>query len=208
MALSSAVFLDKDGTLVDDLPYNVDPARVRLKADAGPALARLQAGGYALVLVSNQPGVALGRFPESALAAVWAALAEQLSRHGVALTAIYYCPHLPDGRDRRHGRGCGCRKPEPGLLLRAAAELGLDLGRSWMVGDILDDVEAGNRAGCRSVLVDVGSETEWRFGPCRRPDCTVPGLDWAAECILAAAPAPSPCRAGGFWPSLAAGLLP
>lgn len=168
MALSRAVFLDKDGTLVYDVPYNVDPARLRLRAGAGPALARLQAAGFRLIVASNQPGVALGLFTEAELAEVEEELAGQLEPWGVRLDASYHCPHLPPaaGEDP----ACDCRKPQPGLLRRAAVDHGLDLCRSWMVGDILDDVEAGHAAGCRAVLLDVGSETVWLDGPGRQPD--------------------------------------
>lgn len=184
MALSAAVFLDKDGTLVHDVPYNVDPARVVLRPEAGPALARLQAAGFMLILVSNQPGVAHGYFTESALDPVWAMLKRQLAPYGVALTAIYYCPHHPDARDSRYAGCCACRKPQPGMLWRAAAEHGLALPASWMVGDILDDIEAGRAAGCRTVLLDVGSETEWRPGARRQPHFVASDLETAAERIV------------------------
>jgi histidinol-phosphate phosphatase family protein len=180
MALSStsaAVFLDKDGTLIHDEPYNVDPARIRLREDAAMALAALQKAGYALFLVSNQSGVADGRFPESALDGVWRYLQTELGRHGVVLSGIYYCPH-------GHAAGCGCRKPQAGLLQRAAQEHGVALQASWMIGDILDDVEAGRRAGCRTILLDVGSETEWQDSPWRRPDFVTSALSFASHHIL------------------------
>ena len=186
MALSAAVFIDKDGTLVHDLPYNVDPRRIALREGAGPALARLQSAGYVLILVSNQPGVAYGFFAEAALAAVWAEIDRQLVGHGVRLAGHYYCPHHPDGRDARYAVACRCRKPRPGLLLRAARDHRLELARSWMIGDILDDVEAGHAAGCRSLLLDIGSETEWRDGTGRQPDRVAREFGVAAEEILTA----------------------
>lgn len=188
MALTAAVFLDKDGTLVHDVPYNVDPTLIRLRADAGFALRCLQDAGYALVLITNQPGVAHGVFAESALDPVWRRLAEELALYGVSLRAIYYCPHHPAGRNRRYARPCECRKPQPGLLMRAAADHGFHLAQSWMIGDILDDIEAGNRAGCRTVLLDVGSETQWRRGPHRRPHALVQTLSDAAAVILSDIP--------------------
>lgn len=185
MALKAAVFIDKDGTLVHDVPYNVDPGRIRLREDAGSALAALQAAGYALVLVSNQSGVARELFDEADLETVWQALQERLAARGVCLDGIYYCPHHPEGSHPRHRRPCECRKPRPGLLLRAAADLGLDLAGSWMIGDILDDVEAGRRAGCRAVFLDVGSETEWEAGPWRAPHFVARSLAEAAAHITA-----------------------
>lgn len=184
--MNPAVFLDKDGTLVHDVPYNVDPALLRLREGAGEALRRLAGAGYRLVVVSNQSGVARGRFEESALAAVERRLRTLLRDEGVTLDAFVYCPHLPDGAVDRYAVACACRKPKPGLLLRAADDLGIDLDRSWIVGDILDDVEAGHAAGCRAVLLDVGSETEWVLTSSRMPDRTVRDLPAAAEAILAA----------------------
>lgn len=186
-ALLPAVFIDKDGTLVHDVPYNVDPARVRLRSDAGTALARLRRAGYALILVTNQPGIAKGLFGEADLIPVWQKLTLELAAWGTGLDGIYYCPHHPQGREPRYSYVCDCRKPQPGMLVRAAADHGIDLSRSWMIGDILDDVEAGRRAGCRSVLLDVGSETEWQPGPWRRPHLVAASLLGAANAIAAQA---------------------
>ncbi|MDT3671150.1 MAG: HAD family hydrolase [Aromatoleum sp.] len=202
MALNAAVFIDKDGTLIHDVPYNVDPARIRLRDDAGTALARLQRHGFHLILITNQPGVALELFEHDALEAVWAKIALDLSAFGVVLDAVYHCPHHPEGSDARYALACDCRKPEPGLLLRAAHEHRLDLGRSWLIGDILDDVEAGRRAGCRTVLLDVGSETEWRGGRLREPDRVAKSLTEAVDAILAEADspaAPSPAAGWSAW---------
>ena len=168
-----AVFLDKDGTLVDDVPYNVDPERIALSPRANEGLAALAASGYRLIVVSNQPGVALGLFKEAQLGGVERRLREMVPD----LDAFYYCPHGPDD-------GCECRKPGCGLLQRAARRHGVRLDRSWMVGDILDDVEAGRRAGCRTVLIDNGNETEWRMSPERQPDRIAPDLYHAATLIL------------------------
>ncbi len=188
MGLRPAVFVDKDGTLVENVPFNVDPARVRLADGAGEALGLLRRSGFALVLVSNQPGIALGRFPASALASIDARLQELLAPHGARLDATFYCPHAPDTVNGISAPGCGCRKPAPGLILRAASELALDLPASWMIGDILDDVEAGASAGCRTVLVDNGGETEWRRSPARTPDFIVSDPMAAARIICTAAP--------------------
>jgi D-glycero-D-manno-heptose 1,7-bisphosphate phosphatase len=169
------VFLDKDGTLVENVPYNVDPARIRLAPGAAEAVARISAAGYRVIVVSNQPGVGLGFFAEHEL--------ERVQRHLAALlpmTAFYYCPHAPQA-------GCPCRKPQSGMLLQAAREHGVELAQSWMVGDILDDVEAGRRAGCRTVLVDNGNETEWQLNAAREPHAKVKGLLEAADLICGAA---------------------
>jgi histidinol-phosphate phosphatase family protein len=181
-----AVFLDKDGTLLVDVPYNVEPDRMRLMPTAAEALLGLEDAGYTLIVVSNQSGVARGLFPVEALEPVRARLEELFHHAGARLAGFYFCPHLPGGKDPRYGVACDCRKPAAGLLLRAAAELDLDLAASWMLGDILDDVEAGNRAGCRSILVGTGHETEWVWTPERRPWGMAPDLAAAARLALVA----------------------
>jgi D-glycero-D-manno-heptose 1,7-bisphosphate phosphatase len=181
--MKRAVFLDKDGTLIDDVPYNVDPALLRLAQGAGPALRLMQDMGYRLIVVSNQSGVARGLFSEAALPPLFAALQGMLAREGVSLDGWYWCPHHAQGETAGYAIECGCRKPMPGMLLQAAREHGIDLARSWMVGDILNDVEAGRRAGCRTVLIDNGNETEWLRAPLRTPDISVPDLLSAARAM-------------------------
>ncbi len=180
------VFLDKDGTLVEDIPYNVDPGLIRLSAGAAEGLRLLHASSFRLIVISNQSGVALGRFPESALAGVRARLEELLEDVGVPLAGFYYCPHHPQGQLPCYTQACLCRKPQPGLITRAAWDHEIDLAGSWFVGDILDDVEAGHRAGCRTVLVDNGHETQWRRSPLRWPHHVAASLADAALRIIAA----------------------
>lgn len=178
-----AVFLDKDGTLVEDVPYNVDPALLRFTPNAIEGLRRLAEAGFALVVVSNQSGIARGLFERAALVRLQGALEALLLQHGIVLDGFYFCPHAPSPDPRRPG--CLCRKPAPGLLRQAARARHLDLARSWMVGDILNDVEAGRRAGCRSILLDVGHETEWQLSPLRTPHHRCTDLLEAAEIIVA-----------------------
>lgn len=191
MALKRAVFLDKDGTLIENVPYNVDRTRIRLRPGAVDALLLLIGLGYELIVVSNQPGVAMGLFPHGALAAVEEHLNDLFLTHGFRLADCYWCPHHPEGSVADYALICACRKPMPGLLHAAAAEHGIDLSRSWLIGDILDDVEAGRRAGCRTVLLDAGSETEWKMGEWRTPDAVAADLLAAAAAIMHAAPAPA-----------------
>jgi D-glycero-D-manno-heptose 1,7-bisphosphate phosphatase len=168
VAVTSAVFVDKDGTLVDDVPYNVDPARIRLRSGAEHALGRLRRLGLPIVVVSNQSGLAHGYFSETELARADGRLRELVAETGVALLGTHYCPHHPRGAVARWAIECGCRKPAAGLLEAAAREHGISLASSWMIGDILDDVEAGRRAGVTTILLE-GGETEWRSGPNRAP---------------------------------------
>ena len=149
----SAVFLDKDGTLVADRPYSDDARALRLLADVPNGLRLLADAGFALVVVTNQSGVARGLVSVESLAAIRDKLARLFVDAGALLAGFYYCPHHKDGVVDPYARECDCRKPEPGLLRRAARELSLDLSSSWMVGDSPSDLEAGRRAGCRSVLV-------------------------------------------------------
>jgi histidinol-phosphate phosphatase family protein len=166
---SAAIFLDKDGTLLEDVPYNVDPNAMKLAPGAREALAIFADVGAPLFVISNQGGVARGRFEIGALDGVEARLHELFASCGATLSGVYWCPHDAQGTVAPYNCACDCRKPAPGMLLRAAREHDLALERSWFVGDILDDVEAGQRAGCRTVLIDNGNETVWRRGPLREP---------------------------------------
>ncbi|WP_394844301.1 HAD family hydrolase [Pendulispora brunnea] len=138
-----ALFLDRDGTIIVDTGYPRDPREVQLVEGAVPAMKAARDMGYVLVVVSNQSGVARGIVSNDQLASVHAKMAELLAAEGVVLDATYYCTHGPDD-------GCICRKPQPGLLLRAAEEHQLDLARSLLVGDKPSDVAAGKAAGCGS----------------------------------------------------------
>ena len=154
-----AIFLDRDGTLVHARHYPSRPADLRLYDHIGAGLRGLQHAGFRLVVVTNQSGIALGYFGEAELQTMHEHLARELAQQGVRLDRIYFCPHHPRGTIPELAIACGCRKPRPGMLLRAAAELEIDLQQSWLIGDILDDVEAGNRAGCRTILVDLATES-------------------------------------------------
>lgn len=179
------IFLDKDGTLIKDIPYNVDPDLMVFEPGAVNGLRRLYEAGFRFIVVSNQSGVARGYFPEEALIHVKHRLREMFQREaGVPLDGFYYCPHHPDGIVSQYAVACDCRKPEPGMLFRAAQEHRFSLGTAWMVGDILNDVEAGKQAGCQTVLLDVGHETEWEHTPNRTPDLIATNLEDAAEWIL------------------------
>ncbi|HEY0856544.1 MAG TPA: HAD-IIIA family hydrolase [Albitalea sp.] len=190
----AAVFIDKDGTLLENVPDNVDPARLRFTAHALEALRLLAERGYPLIVVSNEPGLAYGRFTRAELTRLQLALTEMMQREGVPLADFYACTHAPGPAGPVPA--CLCRKPAPGLLRQAARTHRLDLQRSWMVGDLLDDVEAGRRAGCRTVMLDVGSETAWRMSPLRTPHHRAHDLLEAARTIIASDEAATPHDAG------------
>jgi len=147
-----AVFLDRDDTLIANVPYLSDPAGLRILPGASEALGELSRAGFALVLITNQSAVGRGHITEARLEEIHGELNRLLAEQGAALDAIYFCPDAPLGDDRTIVENPN-RKPGPGMLHRAAAELGLNLDASWMVGDLISDVLAGLNAGCRSILV-------------------------------------------------------
>lgn len=181
--MRKAIFIDKDGTLIQDVPYNVDPEKIVLEQYAGMALQLFQEQGYLLVVITNQSGIARGYFREAQLQPVQQKLHALLSEYNVLLDGFYYCPHHPEGTIFPYAINCHCRKPNPGMLQAAAEQLGIDLKRSWMIGDILHDVEAGNQAGCRSLLINNGHETEWDVTPLRTPAYMASNLLDAAQFI-------------------------
>ena len=156
-----AVFLDRDGTLTE-LVYDREtgyidsaakPEELRLVNGAGEALKRLREAGYGVFLVSNQPGLAKGRFSAETFEAAKMRLRELLASEGVALDGEYYCLHHPSSLVAEYRLNCDCRKPAPGMLVRAAREHGLNLALSYMVGDDLNDIKAGVAAGCSTVFI-------------------------------------------------------
>lgn len=157
MAAERAVFLDRDGVINVDHGYTHRIADFQFIDGSAEALALLQAAGWRLVVVTNQSGIARGLFTSDDYERFTAHLRAQLHAVGVHLDAVLHCPHWPDAAVAAYRRTCDCRKPAPGMLLRAANELALDLPASVMVGDRLSDVQAGRAAGVgRCVLVRSG----------------------------------------------------
>jgi histidinol-phosphate phosphatase family protein len=173
-----------DGTLVYAVSHRTEPDRIDLLPRVGEGLRRLQDAGFLLIVVSNEPGVATGRIPVAALERVEARIDQLLAPFGVVITSYGWCTHHPPGARVIGAVACACRKPRPGLLLDAALTQGIALDQSWMIGDVLDDVEAGVRAGCRAVLVDRGGETRWRAGRLRTPSAIVYDFGDAANFIV------------------------
>ena len=177
-----AVFLDRDGTVNAEVDYLSDPEQLVLLPGAARAIARLNRAGFATVLITNQSGVARGLFDEARLAQIHDRLRELLAAEGAHLDAIHYCPHHPKLGEPPYRLDCDCRKPQPGMLRRAAEELGLNLERSWSVGDAPRDLEAAAALGVPGILVASGKPvTEEIAG--RYP--VRPDLASAVEQILA-----------------------
>lgn len=152
-----AVFLDRDGTIIDDVGYLDTVDRVTLYPWSIDALRLLRRAGFALVVVTNQSGVARGFVSETFVLEVHAHLSKELARGGVEIDRYYYCPHLADAREAAYRLECDCRKPRPGMATRAAAELGLDLSRSAVVGDRWSDIGLARALGAAGLLVRTGA---------------------------------------------------
>ena len=184
MAVRKAIFLDKDGTLIPDVPYNVDLNKISLSPNTVDGLLALQEEGFMLLIISNQSGIARGFFNHAALVKVEHKIQSLLQKHGLSLAGFYYCPHHPESKIAMYKLDCSCRKPKPGLILEAGLDHQIDLSQSWLIGDILHDIEAGHRAGCKAVLINNGNETDWEMNAQRIPDAMVQNIDEAAMYIL------------------------
>jgi D-glycero-D-manno-heptose 1,7-bisphosphate phosphatase len=197
-----AVFLDRDNTVMEDPGYIGDPKVVKLLPGVELALKSLSQCGYKLVVVTNQSGIARGLLTEQTLDKIHAELRRQLSQRGAHLDAIYYCPFHPEGTIEEYAKESDLRKPQPGMLQLAAKELDFDLSQSWMVGDSARDIEAGQRAGCKTIRVRSRADHHATPGLENdedvQADYTVRNLVDAARVILRAprqAPAPAAGRA-------------
>ena len=154
--MKPAIFLDRDGTLNEEVDHLSDPALLVRIPGAAAAVARLNALGIPVVVVTNQSGIGRGRFQWSDFDAVMERMADLLGAEGARMDAIYVAPHHEDGQGEYAVADHPDRKPNPGMLQRAAEDHGLDLARSWMIGDKSIDLEAGRRAGCQVALVLTG----------------------------------------------------
>lgn len=187
MAGAWAVFLDRDGTINQEVGYIRELEKLVLIPGSGEAVARLNAMGIPVVVVTNQSGPARGFYPEAHVFALHDRLRFVLAEAGATVDAVYHCPHLPEGVVPEYTQVCTCRKPAPGMLQRAALERGIDLQRSYMVGDKGVDVGAGRAAGCKTVLLRTGygAEELAQLPPELSPDHVAEDLAAAVAWILA-----------------------
>lgn len=188
----TAVFFDRDGTIIENRGYLADPDEVRLLPGAADTIRTINQAGHLVVIVSNQSGVARGYFDENTLTAVHQRVEELLRQEGARLDGAYYCPYLNGSEAvvEAYRSQSDLRKPEPGMLLRAARELSIDLHHSWMIGDSEKDVEAGRRAGCRTILIRGNGSTEEKIN-CK-PTHVVPRLSDATELLCEGLARPKP----------------
>jgi D,D-heptose 1,7-bisphosphate phosphatase len=157
---NKAIFLDCDGTLIEDPGYINHPDQVKLLDGVPESLIELKALDYKLIVVSNQSAIARGIVSEKVLGQIHDRLKQLLTEKGVQLDKIYYCPYHPDGVIPKYRKESSLRKPNPGMLLTASDELDIDLNQSWMLGNSSRDVQAGLRAGCKTILIDHSSQHE------------------------------------------------
>jgi D-glycero-D-manno-heptose 1,7-bisphosphate phosphatase len=159
-----AVFMDRDGTISEEVGYVNHPSRYRVFPYSAEAVRLLNEAGWLAILVTNQAGVARGYFTEDLIGEVHRRLEEELGRDGARLDAVYYCAHHPTVGEVPYRFDCDCRKPKPGLIRRAAAEFEIDLERSWMIGDRYSDIELARKAGTRAAFVLSGyGRGEWEY---------------------------------------------
>ncbi len=159
-----AVFIDRDGTISEEVGYINHPSRFRVFPYSAEAIKLLNDNGWLAILTTNQAGVARGYFNEAMIDAVHEKLVNELANGGAKLDAIYYCAHHPTVGDPPYRADCDCRKPRPGLIKRAQEEFEIDLGESWMIGDRYSDIELAHNAGVRSAFVLSGyGRGEWEY---------------------------------------------
>jgi D-glycero-D-manno-heptose 1,7-bisphosphate phosphatase len=186
--MTKAVFLDRDGTVNEEVGYMTDLSKLRLIPGAGAAIRKLNDTGFTIVLVTNQSGVARGYFPESLVHEAHEKLDAMLKAEGARIDAVYYCPHHPTAGNSHYTRDCDCRKPRTGLIERAVRDLDIDVSRSYMVGDKWSDIELGHRAGVRAVLVQSGFAADdagnQRMDRTQDPDFLAQTLTQAADWIV------------------------
>lgn len=168
-----AVFIDRDGTLIEDVPYCSRVEDVRLFPGAAKAIALLSESGYKVIVVTNQSGIGRGYFSDQTVQDIHEHIKSQLALKGACIEAFYYCPHTPMDE-------CGCRKPNPGLIIEAKSDFDIDLSQSFIVGDSLTDVEAGQKVGVVGVLLGSGHGNDSRL----MPDHVAAGILGAAEWIV------------------------
>jgi len=165
-----AIFLDRDDTLIEDPGYISSPEQVKLLDGVAEALVELKALGYKLIVVTNQSAVARGIVTVKVLGEIHNRLEQLLNEKKAFLDRIYYCPYHPDGVVAKYRKESDCRKPNPGMLLRASEEMDIDLGQSWCVGNSISDMKAGSRAGCKTILIDLPSHQQQLEPGQPRPD--------------------------------------
>ena len=182
--MERAVFLDRDGTIVEEVGYLRDITKVKFLPGADQAIKLLNENGFKVIMITNQAGVARGYFTEEAVKEINGYIQERLAGQKAWIDMIYYCPHHTEGIIDEYRKECYYRKPNPGMIEQAVRDFDIDLGDSFVIGDRHSDIEAGHRAGCKAILLTEedtpGNEKESNV----LPDHTAPGLYEAVKWLV------------------------
>jgi D,D-heptose 1,7-bisphosphate phosphatase len=182
--VNKAVFLDRDGTIVEDIGYLNNPQQIQFIPGSIEAIKKLNEAGYKVVVITNQAGVARGLITEDMLQTIDKTLHKFILNGGAHLDGVYYCPHHPEHGVHPYKQECECRKPHPGLIKRAHRDLNIDLSQSFMVGDKATDIQAGKRAGTKSILVESGRGLGEKARLKQKPDYIAKNLLQAVDWLL------------------------
>ncbi len=182
--MNKAIFLDRDGTIVEDIGYLNSPEQIKFIPGSIEAIKKLNEAGYKVVVITNQAGVARGLITEDMLQTIDKTLHKWILNGGAHLDGVYYCPHHPEHGVYPYNQHCECRKPHPGLIKRAHRDFDIDLPQSYMVGDKATDVEAGKRAGTQTILVSSGRGKEEKEKLQQKPDYIAKNLLDAVTWLL------------------------
>lgn len=183
---SPAVFLDRDGTINEYVEYLGEPSKFKLLSRSAEAIKLLNKHGFKVIVTTNQAGVARGYFDEDTVKKIHLKMEKMLKKHSAVLDAIYYCPHHPDVGNSTYRKMCCCRKPEPGMIEQGARDFSIDLRRSYAVGDRIEDIIAGKKAGCTTILVltGCGEQEKVKISSGKKPDIIANDLMDAVEWII------------------------
>lgn len=179
-----AIFLDRDGTIIEDVGYLNNPQDIKFIPGSIEAIKKLNEAGYKVIIITNQAGVARGLIIENMLQTLDKTIQKELLNGGAQIDAIYYCPHHAEHGHYPYKQECGCRKPEPGMILKAAKDHNIDLSQSWMIGDKKSDIEAGQAAGTKTILVLTGQGKEHKDKLAKQTEHLAENLLEAAKIIL------------------------
>lgn len=191
-----AVFIDRDGTMSEEVGYVNHISRFKLLENTAAAVKLLNEAGVLAIVATNQAGVARGYFEEPMINKVHEKLKNELAKSGASVDAIYYCPHHPSAGKPPYRAECNCRKPKPGMILKAREDFDIDLSRSYMVGDKISDVEFGQKLGLKSVMVMTGygigeyehQHQDWKTAPDFMADDLLGAVKWIIDDIGRSSP--------------------
>ena len=182
--MERAVFLDRDGVIIEDVGYLNECSRIKFLPRVSEAIKLLNKNGFKVIIVTNQAGVARGYFTEETVEEINRNTQESLAKQGAYIDKIYYCPHHIEGIVEEYRKDCHCRKPNPGMIEEAAAEFGIDLKNSFVIGDKITDIEAGHRAGCKTILLASESPPNKEGETTLMPNHVVAGLYKAVKWLV------------------------